>query len=101
LLIALIACQSVLAFADSHETNITFSMIEVERDLIIRPIDKHDATQIVNPDICDHCGFCHHGQLITSLLPAPASPNTDTLTIQYIGVAPSGHLFSVYRPPKA
>lgn len=107
LLIALTACQSVIAFADSHETQITFPSTEFEQyqldqsEIKVNEINEQDATQIVNIDICDHCGFCHHGQLVPSLLSFLSSLNTALLKTQYNDVAPSGHLFSLYRPPKA
>jgi hypothetical protein len=106
LLISLVACQSVIAFADSHETQITFPAIEFEQyqldqsKIKVNEINEQDATQIVNIDNCDHCGFCHHGQLVPSLLSFSSSPNTALLKTQHNDVAPSGHLFSFYRPPK-
>tara|TARA_R110001592_G_scaffold326841_1_gene607814 strand:+ start:13281 stop:13628 length:348 start_codon:yes stop_codon:yes gene_type:complete len=107
LLVALIACQSVLAMADSHEARTTFPAIEfdqadiVQSELQVNEIDTKNSAQLINIDNCDHCGFCHHGQPVPSLLSFSFSPNTALLKTQYNNVAPSGHLFFLYRPPKA
>lgn len=106
LLIALTACQSVLAFADSHETQIIFPAIEFDQadiaqsDIKDNEINEQDATQVVNIDNCDHCGFCHHGQIVPPLLSFSSSPKPPLLNSQYSDVVPGDPLFSFYRPPK-
>jgi hypothetical protein len=106
LLIALIACQSVLAFADSHEKQISFPAIEFDQANIVQSeinanaINGQDTTQKVNIDNCDHCGFCHHGQLVPSLVSFSSSPNTPLFKTQYTDAAPNSPLFFFYRPPK-
>jgi hypothetical protein len=110
LLIALIACQSVLAFADNHETRTTFPATPfasdydqtdiVQSELQVNDIDAKNSAQLVNIDNCDHCGFCHHGQLVPSILSFSSSTNTPLLKTQYTDVVPSSPLFSFYRPPK-
>ena len=106
LLIALIACQSVLAFADSHDTRTTFPAIEFDQTDIVQSesqvneIDERYPTQVVNIDNCDHCGFCHHGQLVHSLVSSSSSPNPPLFKTQYTDAIPNGPLFSFYRPPQ-
>ena len=106
LLTALIACQSVLAFADSHETQTIFPVIEfdqaniVQNEKKVNEIDAKSSAQLVNIDHCDHCGFCHHGQLAPSLMSFSSSPNTHLFKTQYTDAVPSDPLFSFYRPPK-
>lgn len=107
LLIALIACQSVLAYAESHETRTTFPTVEfdqtdiVQIEIKINKIDAENSAQLVKIDNCDHCGFCHHGQLVPSLVSLSSSPNTPLFKTQYTDAVPNGLLFSFYRPPKA
>ncbi len=110
LLIALIACQSVLAFADNHETRTTFPATPfasdydqtdiVQSELQVNDIDAKNSAQLVNIDNCDHCGFCHHGQLVHSLVSFSSSPNTPLFKTQYTDAIPNGPLFSFYRPPQ-
>ena len=106
LLIALIACQSVLAFADSHETRTTLPVIEfyqadnVQSELQTDEIAPKNSVQLVNVDNCDHCGFCHHGQLVPSLASFSSSSNTPLFATQYTDTVPNSPLFSFYRPPK-
>lgn len=106
LLIALIACQSVLAFAGSHETQTTPPTVELDQADIVQSelqdnqLDDKNSAQLVNIDSCDHCGFCHHGQLVPSILSFSSSTNTPLLKTQHTDVVPSSPLFSFYRPPK-
>tara|TARA_R110001592_G_scaffold361182_1_gene671217 strand:+ start:453 stop:806 length:354 start_codon:yes stop_codon:yes gene_type:complete len=108
LLIALIACQSVLAVADNHETQATFSTINfnqadlVQSKPIVNDINEQDTLELmsVNTTSCDHCGFCHHGQPVPSHLTFSTSLNSSLLKVQYNDAAPCSPLFSFYRPPK-
>lgn len=103
LLIILIACQSVFAFADNHEVQdasplAVFDQSDiVQNELIVNQLNTKDATNIDN---CDHCGFCHHGQLVPVLLSFSSAPSTVLLKTQYNMAIPNDPLFSFYRPPK-
>tara|TARA_R110001592_G_C13012560_1_gene736846 strand:- start:312 stop:659 length:348 start_codon:yes stop_codon:yes gene_type:complete len=106
LLIVLIACQSILAFADSHDTQVTFSTINfdqadlVQSELNVNEINEQDAPEVISVDSCDHCGFCHHGQPIPSLLTFFSLLNPVSHKSQYHDAAPSSPQFSFYRPPQ-
>lgn len=106
MLTALIACQSVLAFADSHEMEIAFPVVAsdqadiVQSELTVNQLNERDATPLGSIDGCDHCGFCHHGQSIPALQAFSSAPRATSLNTQYNSAVPSGPLFSFYRPPK-
>lgn len=106
LLIALIACQSVLAVADNHETRVTFPTIAfdqadlVHSELNVNEINEQDTIEVISVnDSCDHCGFCHHGQPVPSYLTI-FSLNSSLIKVQYNDTAPCSPLFSFYRPPR-
>tara|TARA_R110002072_G_scaffold183743_1_gene339973 strand:+ start:1389 stop:1736 length:348 start_codon:yes stop_codon:yes gene_type:complete len=106
LLIVLIACQSVLAVADSHDTQTTFPIIGfdqadlVQSELNVNEINKQDASQVISVDSCDHCGFCHYGQSIPSLLAFFSLLSPALHKSQYHDAAPGSPQFSFYRPPQ-
>ena len=93
LLIALIACQSVLAVADNHEAQATFSTINfnqadlVQSKPIVNDINEQGTLELisVNTTSCDHCGFCHHGQPVPSHLTFSTSLNSSLHQSSCIG----------------
>lgn len=103
LLIALIACHSVLAVADNYGTHTKLPKIEFKNnydqaDSVQSELTAKNTTPIV---IIDNCGFCHHGQLVHSLLSPSPLPNTFFLNDLYNDAAPNGTASFLYRPPKA
>ena len=108
-LIALIACQSVWAFADSHDGQINPAKLEInysqsdvpQSDLSIDTENQGDSSPLAGIDNCDHCGFCHHGQLVLSAMLFSFPSDTARLNSQYSAAVLRRTLFAPYRPPKA
>lgn len=99
LLVALISCQSVFSFGDNHEAHDVALDTQIEN--LANALDTQDKNQPIEVDNCDHCGFCHNGQIIPLIASFTTTTNTDSHNIQPNELVPADPLFFLYRPPKA
>lgn len=111
LLATVIACQSLLAVADSHDTQVDLPTINFVTSYGHTEGFRSDSSKAEigqkytasdHTDNCDHCGFCHHGHLIQPPLSLTSSlPITALVINQYHEVNPCKPASLLYRPPKA
>jgi hypothetical protein len=99
-LLLLIALQSVMAMADTHQDH----QSEVGHETLENPraaLETPTSMESNESADCQHCCHCHSPQL--NLLSATAFSNSDLSLKNFSEPGPrahSKHLFSLYRPPR-